>query len=152
MHKNFGITKALGWISGYWNRALVSSISYQDLKCGLLKNTCIKSDLIFNLRYASFVFLLHGELQGLLPPYSGCCNWHKKIMLICSRQHPSINYARAGNCQVLNLSFAGDTLLEWLLSFSESICKHEVSHVYICNCANKNWLWVMLVMLNLPSN
>lgn len=96
MHKNFSIIKALGWISCYWNRAEISSISYQDLKCGLLKNAFIKSDLLFNLQYSSLVSLQHRELQGLLVPahsYSVFFNRYRETMFIWNRQHASIDYA-----------------------------------------------------------
>lgn len=108
VHKKFSIIKALGWFSGYWNRAEISSISYQELKCGLLKNAFIMSDLLFDLQNSSLVSLQHGELQGLLARpccYSGCFNQYRETMFIWSRQHASIDYARDWELAVPHFKF-----------------------------------------------
>lgn len=153
VHKNFSIIKALGWISGYWNRAEISSISYQDLKCGLLKNAFIKSDLLFNLQYSSLVSLQHKELQGLLAP--ACCysgGFNRETTFTCSKQHASIDHAWGWELAVPQLRFCWWYCLRRVAQLFWIFLVANIRFHIPIFVTKKDSVWVMLVLLNLFSN
>lgn len=76
VRKNFSIIKANRVNLQLLSSPQISSILYQDHKCGLLKNAFIKSDLLFNPQNFTVVSLLWGA------PGSACsCLFILRLLL-----------------------------------------------------------------------
>lgn len=121
VHKIFSIIKANRVNIQLLNRPQISSISYQDLNCGLLKNAFIKSDLLFNLQYSMWFLYNVGSSRI-------CMLLHTQVALVSIGKQPSFavgnmshqTVLRAGNWQFLSSNFVGNAVLGGLVIFPES--------------------------------